>query len=240
MTALKLQHHLAKAGIFSRRGADAMIKQGYVRVNGVVIHDSLHRIDPAVDCITFTEAITDYAHSLGYVLIHKPRGVWTNNKQHPKDTEVRDILPPSFATYSSIGRLDKDSEGLILFTNDGVFANGFLNAGDRHERVYMVQTKRPLTPADIKRLMAGVRLSDGWTQPCTIQKTDSTTYRFTLIEGKNRQIRRMVESCRTQVARLKRIQFGPYELGDLPVGGHQWQSLQAVFMNRISGLPSPL
>ena len=118
-----------------------MIKQGFVYVDGQCIDDSLFILNND-HVVTFSKKINDFADSLGFILFNKPRGIWTNCKQGHNEKEVLDYFQRYTATYSSIGRLDKDSEGLILFTNDGVFANQFLNSGQRHERVYELRTKK--------------------------------------------------------------------------------------------------
>ncbi|MEK9727206.1 MAG: pseudouridine synthase, partial [Candidatus Margulisiibacteriota bacterium] len=154
---MKLQHYLSKNQIFSRRVADRMVSEGYVTVDGHLITDSLFNIEDE-NQVGFKSKINDYIESLGFVLFNKPRGVWTNCKQGFNEKEVIDLLPKRFQNYASIGRLDKDSEGLILFTNDGVFANRFLNSNEIHSREYLVTTKRPLSLKQMHRLEAGVIL----------------------------------------------------------------------------------
>tara|TARA_A100001015_G_scaffold246290_1_gene282623 strand:- start:1208 stop:1933 length:726 start_codon:yes stop_codon:yes gene_type:complete len=229
---VKLQHFLSKNQIFSRRHAEKMIARGYVKLNGEVFTDFLYPISD-FDTISFHTKLHDYIATLGAVLVHKPRGIWTNCKQGLQEKEVHDLLPKQYSQYSSIGRLDKDSEGLILFTNDGIFANSFLNSGEEHVRTYHVWTKSPLTRADIKQLKAGVLLNDGPTKPCDIHELKPLCYEFKLTEGKNRQIRRMVEFCETYVTRLKRLTFGPHVLGGIVVGQFKFFSLADAFYKRL-------
>ena len=145
-------------------------------------------------------------------------------------------MPKKYSNYSSIGRLDKDSEGLILFTNDGIFANSFLNAGESHVRIYHVWTKLALTNAQIKKLKEGILLNDGPTKPCEIKILKPLCYEFKLIEGKNRQIRRMVEFCNSHVTRLKRITFGSYGLDGIVPGQFKFLSLTDHFYTRLAKL----
>ena len=232
---MKLQHYLSKNHIFSRREADRLISQDFVTVDGVVVNDSLFQIEPDHE-VGFSNKIHDYAYSLGVVLVNKPRGVWTNCKQGSGEKEVVDLLPIRFKHYSSVGRLDKDSEGLILFTNDGVFANQFLNSEEVHEREYLVTTKKPLSSKQQTQLENGVFLKDGITKPCRVMELKRGHYRFVLTEGKNRQIRRMVEACNTYVTGLKRVIFGSYRLGAIVPGQYKYQSLRDAFYDRVNQL----
>jgi len=209
-----------------------MIKKSYVLVNGRIEDNPLTIVNDA-DQITFSKNIHDYANTLGVLLVHKPRGVWTNCKQGSHEKEVVDLLPKKYRSFSSIGRLDKASEGLILFTNDGVFANQFLNSGEAHARVYHVWTQRPLTRSFQHQLSSGVMLSDGLTKPCDVREIKHGCYEFRLFEGKNRQIRRMVETCGTHVTRLKRVSFGEYDLGGIVSGQYWFESLAELFKKRL-------
>ena len=232
---MKLQHYLSKRGVFSRRVAEAMIRDGYVLVNGAVEKNHLFQVSED-DHVSFAEKIQAYAQQLGVLLINKPRGVWTNCKIGAQEKEVLDLLPKQYRMYSSVGRLDKDSEGLILFTNDGVFANQFLNSDETHERVYHVWTKHALTNAHQRNLRSGVILTDGITKPCEVAEIKRHCYELRLTEGKNRQIRRMVETCGTHVTRLKRVSFGDYELGGIVSGQYRCQSLTDQFYDRMRGM----
>jgi pseudouridine synthase len=232
---LKLQHFLFKKGVFSRRESEKMIREGYVHVNGKIITDHLTTVLPS-DFIYLNKKIFEYANRLGLVLFHKPPGVWTNCKLRENQKEVIDFLPQKFKMYSSIGRLDKPSEGLILFTNDGVFANQFLNSNQLHERMYHVWCKHQLTRQNIEQMQMGVLLTDGITQPCKITQINSKCYEFRLHEGKNRQIRRMIEVCNTSVTRLKRWTFSTYKLGNIAVGQWRFISLKRQFLIRCQPL----
>ena len=221
--------------MFSRRVADQKIKDAYVLVNGQLVTDSLFHVTDD-DVIGFAIKIKDYSKQLGFLLVHKPRGVWTNCKIGAQEKEVVDLLPKKYRGYSSVGRLDKDSEGLILFTNDGVFANQFLNSDEPHERVYLVWTKHPLTNAHQWSLRSGVILKDGITKPCGISEIKRNCYELRLTEGKNRQIRRMLEMCGTYVTRLKRLSFGEYQLGGIVSGQFRYVSLTDQFYDRMRGM----
>lgn len=212
-----------------------MIKNGYLEVNGSIVRDHLFQISDE-DKLSFTSKINDYIDQLGFILFNKPRGVFTNCKTAKHATEVIDLLPKQYRGFSSIGRLDKDSEGLILFTNDGIFANQFLNSGDVHERRYLVWTKKQLHSDHLRQLSKGVLLSDGLTLPAKVHMIDRNCYEFILTEGRNRQIRRMVEYCGTHVIRLKRTHFSEYSLGKIKEGAFEYQSLAQLFKSRSNQL----
>ena len=212
-----------------------MINEGYVLLNDLLEVNHLCDVSDN-DCVTFHPKIRSYAKQLGLVLINKPRGVWTNCKQGSKEKEVTDLLPKRFNGYSSIGRLDKDSEGLILFTNHGPFANQFLNAGEEHKRIYSIRTKIPLTHQHLLNLKKGVFLDDGVTKPCDIYQIKNNTYEIVLTEGKNRQIRRMIEWCGTYVTFLKRLTFAEYKLGSLKPGEFRFLSLESYFIKKAKSL----
>lgn len=221
--------------MFSRRQSEKMINDGYILINGVVEDNHLFDVSND-DNVTFHPKISSYAKQLGIVLINKPRGVWTNCKQGNKEKEVMDLLPKRFKGYSSIGRLDKDSEGLILFTNHGPFANQFLNAGEEHQRIYSIRTKTPLTHQHLLNLKKGVFLDDGLTKPCDIYQIKNNAYEIVLTEGKNRQIRRMIEWCGTYVTFLKRLTFSEYKLGSLKPGEFRFLSLELSFLKKAKSL----
>lgn len=211
-----------------------MIQDGYVLVNARLETNSLYMVQPS-DTVSFSKKIHDYANQLGVLLIHKPRGVWTHCKQGDHARQVMDALPKQFHQYASIGRLDKASEGLILFTNDGIFARQFLTNNAVHDRRYLVWTRHELSSNHLQQLSQGMVLSDGLTQPATVAHVQRNCYSFILTEGKNRQIRRMVEAVGSHVIRLKRTHFDSYSLGNIESGGYRHISLRSWFMNRVKG-----
>lgn len=209
---MRLQKYLSEQNILSRRQAEKAIANGLVRVNGEVAQIG-QQIDPETDDVVVDKLATPDKTLL---LVYKPRGVVTNCPQ-AGEKEVVDILPVPYKHLHSIGRLDKDSEGLILFTDDGVLAKQLLTA--KHERVYEVWTHAPLADEQILQLERGVHILGVKTKPATITRlTPANKSLWVLHEGKNRQIRRMVQTCGTHVIRLRRIQYGAYKLGRLKPG----------------------
>jgi pseudouridine synthase len=223
MSLERIQKILSQRGILSRRKVETYIKKGWIRVNGNTISDLGTRIHPEKDHIEFSKDAQKEMMDTTTIAFYKPRGVWSNNPQN-NEKQCLDFLPKHLQTLHTIGRLDKDSEGLLLLTNNGSIANYFLNSGIPHARTYYVKTRLPLSHSQLTTLRQGVVIYDALkTQPCTIKRISPNTYIMTLHEGKNRQIRRMIETQNTYVIRLKRLSFGPYSLEDLTPG--EWRIL---------------
>lgn len=218
---MRIQKYLSQQGILSRRKAEVYLKNGWITVNGQVVTEIGVQIDPERDIVALTKQGEKDRQSFVYVVFHKPRGVLTNCKQ-VGETEIIDLLPKQYDHLNAIGRLDKDSEGLILLTDDGAFANQFLNSSVCHERVYEVWSAYPIANEDMTGLASGVDIGGGYiTKPCEVVRVSSRRIKMTLTEGKNRQIRRMLEAVGNRVHRLKRVSFGSYQLGDLPPGSYK-------------------
>lgn len=217
---LRLQKYLSQEGILSRRKAEEAISKGLILVNGHVVTEMGVKIDPRVDTVTLSDELVKTRRSYSYIKFNKPKGVWSNCAQHG-EKEITDLLPSSLSHLHTVGRLDKESEGLILLTDDGVFANRFLNSEDIYEKKYLVWLSKPITENECDMLREGVELEGGaLTKPCQVTLVSPTHVVMILTEGKNRQIRRMIHAVGSYVVGLKRVQFGPYFLGDLPAGSY--------------------
>jgi len=213
---IRIQKYLSEKGILSRRKAEAAIKDGLIKLNGEVVVEMGIKIDPKHDKVEVDDALLNKIYT--YLSYYKPRGIVTNCPQNDEE-EIIDLLPSKYKELNSVGRLDKASEGLILLTDDGVFANQILNRNVHYKRVYKVRTNEPLTLDEIKDLEAGVTILDGvLTKPCIVIPKEDKAYIFEMTEGKNRQIRRMVETTDKWVTHLKRLQFGPLNLNTLKPG----------------------
>lgn len=214
---LRIQKYLSQQNLLSRRKAEEYIQNGWISVNGVVVTTMGLQIDPETDKITLNPAIEKIQKQYLTIAFNKPRGVFTNC---PVDgaQEIIDLLPPKYKHLHSIGRLDKDSEGLILLTDNGVFAKKILNAKVPHEREYEVWIDRELTQQMQDACERGVNINGYLTQPCKIAKLRFRQFVITLKEGKNRQIRRMLWALGARVTNLKRVRFGPISLGELGLG----------------------
>lgn len=219
---MRLNKFLAQEAHLSRRAADAAITQGRVTIDGIVATLGA-MIDPAVNKITLNQKLVEpQTHERLFLAYYKPRGVECTLSKEANDG-LAHHLNFSERVYP-IGRLDKYSEGLLLLTNDGDFAFQLGHPRFGHEKVYHVTLNAPLTEAERKALASGVVLDDGEeTRPCRIEHVQDTTYRWVLVEGKNRQIRRMAAIVDLTVKKLVRVSFGGLPLGDLRPGG--WRAL---------------
>ena len=220
--AIRIQKYLSQNGILSRRKAEDYLKKGWLRVNGNIVTELGTMVNPETDIVTLSDDAQQNKKTFTTLLFYKPKGVLTNCKQDDDIAdEIKELLPEKYRHLNAIGRLDKDSEGLILLTDNGVIANQFLNAGEIHARIYEVWTAYPITDQQVEDLSNGVDIGDYKTQPCDVIQTASRRVQITLTEGKNRQIRRMVRAVGNRIHRLRRIEFGPYQLGDLQPGEYR-------------------
>lgn len=218
----RLQKILAAAGLASRRHAERWICEGRVRINGRVagLGDTA---DPHHDRITLDD-VDIIAEPLRYWLLHKPAGVLTSVRDPHGRPTVMDLVPERGARVVPVGRLDLDTEGLVLLTNDGETANALLHPRYGCEREYVVTVRGIPTRETLRRLAQGVELDDGPTSParvgavqCSPTRT-AATFHLVLREGRKRQIRRSLAALGHRVTRLVRIRMGPLELGALPPG----------------------
>jgi 23S rRNA pseudouridine2605 synthase len=218
----RLQKLLAAAGVASRRGAEALITAGRVTVNGrpARLGDSA---DPERDAIALDGVPVALAEKR-YWLVHKPRGVLTTLRDPHGGRTIRELLPADAPRVFPVGRLDRDTEGLVLLTNDGALAHALLHPSHEVEREYAVTVRGELLPREQRRLARGVRLDDGVTAPARVTRVevdrgaDTTTFHLTLIEGRKRQIRRALRALGHPVRELRRVRMGPLSLAGLPSG----------------------
>ncbi len=212
---LRLNKMLSDMGICSRRQADELIASGKVMVDGQVAVTGMKVTRESKIVVDGKEAKQD--RSLVLIALNKPRGiVCTTDRREPDN--VIDFLHYPKRVFP-IGRLDKDSEGLLLLTNDGDIVNKILRAGNHHEKEYIVTVNRPLTPEFLKGMAAGVPILDTVTAPCKITATGKCEFRIVLTQGLNRQIRRMCEYFGYRVLTLKRVRIMNILLGHLKTGG---------------------
>ncbi len=218
-----LTKYLSTSGAASRRHAAELIKDGHVSVNDEVCTDPSVRIAPG-DRVTLDGKTVEPPRGYVYVMLHKPRGYVCTAEDPHAPKKALDLIDLPGVRLVSAGRLDKNSEGLILFSNDGAWIEQLTHPRHGTRKTYQVTTDKPLSPADIRRLTTtGVR-NDGETlRALSIRAEAPGRYIFILGEGKNREIRRMLESLDNRTRRLKRIAVGALRLGGLPMG--QWRTL---------------
>lgn len=214
---MRLNKYLSDAGVCSRREADRLAEAGEITVNGVTAGVGVQVEQGDVVCVRGKRVVPE--EQKVYLAFYKPRGiVCTAEKKEKKN--VIDYISYPIRIYP-VGRLDKDSEGLLLLTNDGEIVNGIMRARNYHEKEYQVQVNRPVTPEFLKKMAEGVPILDTVTRPCKIRQTSEKTFTIILTQGLNRQIRRMCEALGYRVEKLKRVRIMNIELGDLKLGAYR-------------------
>ncbi|MGX7025922.1 23S rRNA pseudouridine(2604) synthase RluF [Vagococcus hydrophili] len=216
---MRLNKFISEAGKASRRGADKLIEEGRVKVNGKKAKIG-SQVNPGDE--VYVDGNQLYvARDNVYIALNKPVGITSTTEKGVKGNIV-DLVNHSTRVFH-IGRLDKDSEGLILLTNDGDIVNEILRSENEHEKEYVVSVDRPINAEFIKGMSEGVHILGTKTLPCKVEQLSKYDFNITLTQGLNRQIRRMCEELGYQVCRLQRLRIMSIELGTLPVG--QWRYL---------------
>lgn len=235
MASERLQKILAGAGVASRRASEEIITAGRVSVNGVVVTELGTKADPDSDEISVDGKPLRRTRRLLYFLLNKPKGYVTTVSDPEGRATVMDLLPKDVERVYPVGRLDYGSEGLLLMTNDGELAQLLTKAGSHVPKTYLVKVSGRPSEKDIARLRAGISipLEDGRrvrTSPAKIRLAENTPnpwYEVVLIEGRNRQIRRMFREVGFDVEKIKRVQLGPLRL-DVETGQHRALTVREV------------
>lgn len=221
----RLQKILAQAGITSRRAAEELITAGRVAVNGQVVAVLGSKADPERDSITLDGKPVRQVTRKVYILLHKPAGYVTTMKDPQGRPVVTDLLKGAKERLFPVGRLDYNTEGLLLLTNDGAWANTLAHPRHEVDKEYHVRVRGEVGPEQIASLAAGVLLEDGPTAPAQVREvkaSDNNTWLSVVIhEGRFRQVRRMCEAVGLSVVRLKRVRYGMLALGDLKPGEYR-------------------
>ena len=220
MPAQRLQKIIAAAGIASRRKAEELITGGLVSVNGQVVTELGSKADPERDHIRVNGKLLHGPERQVYLLMNKPKGYVTTLRDPEGRPTVMDLLHGVGARVYPVGRLDYASEGLLLLTNDGEFANRLMKAASHVPKTYMVKVAGTPTAEDLARLRAGLfiasedgkRVKTALAKIRVIREAANPWYEVTLTEGRNRQIRRMFEEIGHHVEKIKRVRYGPLEL----------------------------
>jgi pseudouridine synthase len=230
MSLIRLQKFLSKAGICSRRKGEEYIKAGLIRVNSTVVTELGTKIDPLNDRVEFRGEVVKPKNDLVYIAINKPKGYVTSCSQ-PGEKIVLDLIDIPQRVYP-IGRLDKDSTGLLILTNDGDLHHMLLHPSFDHEKEYDVTVSKPITDGALKNIADGMPMMGTKTRPARITRVSSRRFRIVLKEGKNRQIRRMVRKVGSNVVRLKRLRISKIRLNSLKEGA--WRYLTEREIKSIS------
>lgn len=223
---VRLQKYMADCGIASRRKSEELIAAGKVQVNGkrAKVGD---KVDPKRDIVTVDGRKVKKDNELRYIMLHKPRGFISTMSDERGRKCVAQLVADVDTRVYPVGRLDRDSEGLLLFTNDGEFANNMTHPSKHIGKIYRVTVRPDITEEQVTEMMTGIMIDGKKTLPADVRVLtkypDRTVIEVTLCEGRNRQIRKMCEALGLEVARLKRTSIGGVKLGMLQQG--QWRDL---------------
>lgn len=212
---MRLAKYLAHAGVASRRKSEQIIAAGRVRVDGKVVTDPAFGVEGGEEIRVDGHQVEPEGREVW--MVNKPLDVISTADEPGKRVAVVDLVDSTARLYP-VGRLDADSTGLILLSNDGELANRLTHPRYEVEKTYRVRLKKPVRDEAIEQLRRGVRLEDGVTAPATVRKLGERELDVTIHEGRNRQVRRMAEAVGNEVVGLQRISLGPLKLGRLPVG----------------------
>ena len=218
----RLQKLISQAGIASRRAAEELILNGRVTVNGTVVTELGSKADPAQDSIAMDGKPLQFSAKHLYILLNKPTGYITALKDSQGRPLVTDLLNGVEERVYPVGRLDYNTEGLLLLTNDGEWANRLMHPRHEVEKEYHVRVRGKAMDQQLKRMAGGVELEEGVTAPAAVRLVKSSDQNdwisVTIHEGRNRQVRRMCEAVSLSVVRLRRVRYGSLEIGALKPG----------------------
>ncbi len=215
--AIRINKFLSEAGVCSRREADRYIEEGKVKIDGVIAQMGA-KVGPK-NQVTFLGKPVKKEEKLVLIAFNKPEGIVCTTDRRESDNIV-DYINYGMRIYP-IGRLDKDSEGLILLTNDGNIVNKILRAENNHEKEYVVTVNKEITQEFLKNMSSGVPILDTVTNPCKVKQIDKHTFNIILTQGLNRQIRRMCEHLDYRVVKLTRVRIMNIRLGRLRTGDYR-------------------
>ena len=234
-----LERVFSKAGLGSRTDARSWIGARRVRVNGKIVENPDHWVDLAKDTVTL-DGKPLRAPSKTYILLYKPTGYLTTWRDPEGRPTVYDLASDAGTWLSPVGRLDLDSSGLLILTNDTDFAERVSNPNHALPKTYLVKASTLLSEEQLDRLRRGPVLNDGPTRPAIVTRIrDSAKYSFleiVITEGRNRQVRRMIEAIGSKVLKLVRLAIGPVRIGELPIG--KWRRLSGEEIRALGG-PTP-
>lgn len=214
---IRLNKFLSEAGVCSRREADRLIESGKVTVDGKRAQTGMKINESQVVCVGKKQVKPQ--NEMVLLAVNKPVGIVCTEEKREKNNIIQFLKYPTRITY--IGRLDKDSEGLLLMTNNGDIINKMMRAGNEHEKEYKVTVNKPITDEFIEKMANGVPILDTVTRRCKVEKIGKFKFRIILTQGLNRQIRRMCEYLGYKVTKLERIRVMNIKLGDLKPGQYR-------------------
>lgn len=234
---MRLNKYLARSGVASRRASDELIEAGRVKVNGQVVTQLGIQVDEKKDRVDVDGKRVRPGDFYVYIVLNKPMGYVTTSSDEKGRDKVTDLVRIPMRVFP-VGRLDTDSEGLILLTNDGNLSHRLLHPRFKVEKRYQLYLDREISEADLNKARKGLLLEDGWTKPCKAEYLSPADKKFIAIglyEGRNRQIRRMFSALGYSVRKLKRIAIGAISLGSLKTG--EWRYLTDQEVNQLVAQP---
>lgn len=228
---MRLQKYLSAAGVCSRRRGEELISQGLVKVNGERVTQPGTLINPESDRVEVDGRLVRKSAPLVYIMINKPKGYITS-RSHRGEKIVFDLVDVP-ERLNPVGRLDKDSTGLLILTNDGELHNRLIHPSFDHEKEYEVTVATPIDDRALSALRAGVVFENQKTRPATVKRMGERLFRIVLKEGRKRQIRRMVEVIGNRVTALHRVRMSTLHIGDLKTS--QWRYLTPKEIEALRG-----
>ncbi|MDO4563003.1 MAG: pseudouridine synthase [Clostridia bacterium] len=234
---MRLHKYIAECNIASRRAAEKMIESGRVSVNGELVREMGVDIDAERDVVEVDKKRINLAQKKYYIALNKPKGYVTTTADEFGRRAVTDLVRDIKARIYPVGRLDCDTSGLLLLTNDGAFANAIMHPSNKVNKIYIASVSPIPTPQQMDKLRGGIELEGTLTSPAKAEiisaQRSSCEVKLTIYEGKNRQVRRMFESLGIKTLSLKRIVIGTLSLGTLPEG--KWRHLSEAEKNKLLG-----
>ena len=226
---MRLDKFFSQTGTLTRSQVQKQLKLGKVTVNGETIKKADYKVDPDKDEIRYNENKIVYRRFV-YIMMHKPRGVVSATEDRDQKT-VLDLLPEDLLKFDLFpcGRLDKDTTGLVVLTNDGISAHNALSPKKHVEKKYSFETADAYSDADLTAIESGITLKDGYsTKPCKIERISETEGYIYLTEGKYHEIKRLFGARSNKITKLGRIGFGKLEIGDLPEGAWRYLTEEEI------------
>lgn len=227
MELVRLNKYLKDQDICSRRKADEFIEQGYVLVNGVVVTELGTRVDPLKDIVTLSKKVEEVKQNFKYILLNKPSG-YVCTRSDIDGRNIYELLPP-IKNLSYAGRLDKDSHGLVILSDDGKFVYNVMGREFELEKEYIVRVNKPLTDNFLLQMSNGsIKLDGRQLKPAHVEQINDYVFKIVLTEGINRQIRRMAENQGYRVEDLKRVRIGQIDNKNLLIGEYRLLKIEEI------------
>lgn len=224
---IRLNKYIATSGVCSRRKADELIVNGKVEVNGIIVKEMGIQINEEIDIVCVNGKKININDDKVYIMLNKPKGYVTTNDEQFGRPSTRDLIKEKVRVFP-IGRLDMNTSGLLLLTNDGEFANILMHPSNKIEKTYIVTLRETVTQEQIEKLQNGVDIGGYITKPAKVLLKSPLEMEIKISEGKNRQIRKMCEAVGADLKELKRVQIGNLKLGNLKLGKYRFLSLDEI------------